>query len=395
MSFHKVWKPRKKSRKSSRKMSRKNSSKSINKKVKFTKPTRRYRAKGDFKVNKNNLELNTYDISIRKPSILPKYTRALLKDQGDQCYKTLNRDNHTIFAGAQGYHFEPIARASDLIDLFSFVPHFRDYRDNQNKGTNDDAYTGPPIQRLWMYGLKIMLSNIYFEYKLKNITNTNAFVKMYVLKPRYDINYEYIRKVKNDVDDNDSTQVNTIEGIFSYGIEAKNSIDTINGGNAGVTGNTVGALPFDSIYLTKTFKVLSKFTREFKISDGGVADIKVNIPLNKIVSYERLYGNNQLGNTTNPYDMYLKGLSYAIMFVYYGDMGINESSTGTKVLTTMPVNLAKLRNTKYDFKVCNMIKPKVQRVGALDQFGPTTGTNKIVDDAGNVENFSSLLPINP
>lgn len=380
--------------------SRKRLSRAQSKKVSFSKKASRKMSKKSFDRRpkkkivrqsnndaKNNQELTTLDMFINNKSKY-KISALLLKDQPLQTLKYTNQGYFTATKSSQGYNFINIFRADMIEKLFSYVSTDYQYVKMNNNTGNPQIIDNNVYNDVVLKDFKVFIQNINLKLKIKNGCNAAQNIAMYVLKPRYDINYVTNKKYVVGTNTQVDNVYYNIEDIFNNGVIDNNSIKCVTSAQSVVNGNTLGITPYESSYLTKNFKILSKYSRTISLSDGGNADISLDIPYNKVIGLDRLSNNFLNQNSSTYLNKWVKGFSFVIMLVYYGDQGINVNGT-TKVCEVLPCENLQMIDYKIDFKVCNNQKAKIQQFGALS--APAGGTDQTFDEQGNLITYTALI----
>lgn len=391
-----TWKPRRvSSKKSSKRSSKKVSFRSRYSRKKMYKSSKKSILKKNQQSqldSKNNQELNTYDLQLPGPKKIPYYSIKLLKDQPLQTYKYQNQYHNEVTRSSQGYNFINILRGTDIEKLFSFVPNFYEYvQPSSLTANNAILYDNNTARTLVLKDHKIYIQNVKVDIKVKNSCNVGQNVTMYLLKPRYDMQYMTRKYFPAGTNKMAVDALTTMETIYENGITDNNNIKVVPGAQTSITGKNVGITPFESCYITRNFKIMTKYTRVCRLSDGGNIDLTINIPIKRVIGFDRLE-NNYSVNEDGTYNKWVKGFSYIIMFVYYGDQGINDNA-GIIRMQTMPCSNLQLLDYKVDFKVCNSQKAKVAQLGSINV--AVGGTDKTMDEQGNTIAYSTLNTLLP
>lgn len=389
---HKVWKTNKKlSKKSSRKQSKKVSfKKRMSKKQSYKKSN--LKNSQSLLSSKNNMELSTYDMNIPMGSKKQySYIKNLIKEQPLQTLKLQFQSHNECLKSSQNYNFINILRGVELEKLFSYVPTPYTYvatGATSNPVIYDTANistTRPFVHKDY----KVYIKNLKIDFRIKSSCNVAQNVKVYILKPRYDINYISRKFYAAGGTTQQALGYYNIEDFYEQGILDNNNLRVVPSAQTNITGKTVGITPYESCYLTKNFKILNQYTRNISLSNGGNIDMSINLPYNKVVSYDRLQA-NYLNDGNNALNKWIKGISLVIMVVYYGDQGINVSTANPAVVTmdTMPCSNLQLIDYKIDFNICNDIKAKINQYGSINV--PVGGTDKTMDENGNIITYSTI-----
>lgn len=340
--------------------------------------------------SKNNNELSTYNLTIARKNKIPSYAFKLVKDQPIQTFKWIEQHHHETVASSQSFNFINLLRADRLEQLFSYVPTPYQYIQTDNGVNNPILIDQNNNKQFLFYGQKLLIQDLTCHLKIKSSCNTSQFVKIYVIKPRTDMSYFAMQYIASGNNQQRSKYTYSIDDIYTWGVQDNRNIAVVPGSQSSIDPTYVGVTPYNSIYLTKKFKILSKYTREIRLSDGGNIDVNINIPINKILDYERLT-NDYINDNQNvvQFNKWVKGMSYAILVQYYGDQGINTVNGTNPKMVTMPCSNLQLVDCKLDFKICNNIKSKLTQYGYLN---PTAGqgVNQTVDEQGNQVQYNTL-----